>query len=452
MKLTTPRITLITSFVAVLILFAVLFRQDSGNGSADAAVVYELKAKPSQKWYRGNLHTHSLWSDGDDYPEMIADWYQDNGYQFLCYTDHNNIQEADKWIDVEKSKGGREAYDKLKKKYPEGWVVEREKEGRIEVKLKKFPELYNEFTIPEEFLLMRGEEISDRYDKYPIHMNASNIQEAIPPMRGDSVAQTMQNNVDAVIAQRERTGKAIMIHLNHPNFGYAVTAEDLMGIRGENFFEVYNGHPGVNDSGNAERASTERIWDIVLTQRIDKLNLPIMYGIATDDGHSYHDIPSRASEPGRGWVMVLADQLEAETLILSMEAGQFYATCGVDLKSVAATKKAYELAIDAEEGVEYTIEFIGTRAGYDPESEPVIGKDGKEIRTTRRYSEDVGEVLATTKGTSARYEFQGDELYVRAKVTSDRKVPNPSEVGELERAWAQPVLGPAGLAKQTKER
>ena len=142
MKNLTPRITLLASLVAVITLFSVLLRQDPGSGSADAAVIYELKAKPTQKWYRGNLHTHSLWSDGDDYPEMIADWYQDNGYQFLCYTDHNNIQEADKWIDVEKSKGGREAYDKLKKKYPEGWVVEREKEGRIEVKLKKFDELF----------------------------------------------------------------------------------------------------------------------------------------------------------------------------------------------------------------------------------------------------------------------------------------------------------------------
>ena len=28
------------------------------------------------RWFKGNLHTHSLWSDGDDYPEMIADWYK----------------------------------------------------------------------------------------------------------------------------------------------------------------------------------------------------------------------------------------------------------------------------------------------------------------------------------------------------------------------------------------
>ena len=31
-----------------------------------------LAAAEQLHWYRGNLHTHSLWSDGNDYPEVIA--------------------------------------------------------------------------------------------------------------------------------------------------------------------------------------------------------------------------------------------------------------------------------------------------------------------------------------------------------------------------------------------
>ena len=103
----------------------------------------------------------------------------------------------------------------------------------------------------------------------------------------------------------------MIIHLNHPNFGFAVTAEDLMGVRGEKFFEVYNGHSGVNDSGDEIHADTENIWDIVLAHRLREFFLPVMYGIAVDDCHQYHKIPSPAagSEPGRGWVMVLTDDL-----------------------------------------------------------------------------------------------------------------------------------------------
>lgn len=447
MRTGSPRLRFLAGLIVVGLATIMLLRESSLQQPAEAAVVYELKQAPTQKWYRGNLHTHSLWSDGDDYPEMIADWYQKADYDFLCYTDHNNIQGSEKWIDVEKSKGKRVAYDKLKQRFPEGWVVEREREGRLEVKLKTFEELFNELTIPGEFLLIRGEEISDRFEKYPIHMNASNIQEAIPPLGGNSVYDTMQNNVNAVIAQRERTGQPIMIHLNHPNFGYAVRAEDLMKVQGENFFEVYNGHPGVNDSGNEQRASTERIWDIILTQRIDQLDLPIMYGLATDDGHNYHKIPSRGSEPGRGWVMVLADKLEPATLIAALEAGQFYSSSGVSLKSVSATEKAYEIEVEAEQGVSYEIQFIGTRKGYDPKSSPVRDDKGNELHTTRQYSEDVGVVLLSEKGTSARFVFTGDELYVRAKIISDKEHPNPSELGEMERAWAQPVLGPVGLKK-----
>lgn len=27
------------------------------------------------KWWKGNVHTHSLWSDGDSPPEKVSAWY-----------------------------------------------------------------------------------------------------------------------------------------------------------------------------------------------------------------------------------------------------------------------------------------------------------------------------------------------------------------------------------------
>ena len=38
-----------------------------------------LSAAEEAKWYKGNLHTHTYWSDGDDFPEMVADWYKQQG-------------------------------------------------------------------------------------------------------------------------------------------------------------------------------------------------------------------------------------------------------------------------------------------------------------------------------------------------------------------------------------
>jgi hypothetical protein len=58
---------------------------------------------------------------------------------------------------------------------------------------------------------------------------------------------------------------------------------------------------------------------------------------------------------------------------------------------------------------------------------------------TRRYSDDVGKVLKSVTGTSATYQFAGDEIYVRALVTSSKLHSNPGEKDELERAWVQPI-------------
>ena len=100
------------------------------------------------------------------------------------------------------------------------------------MRLKTFDEVNAKLAVPDKFLLIQGEEITDRFGNLPVHMNATNVQQLIPPLHGDSVAETMQNNVNAVIAQRERTGQPMFIHLNHPKWGYGVTDEDLMRIRG----------------------------------------------------------------------------------------------------------------------------------------------------------------------------------------------------------------------------
>lgn len=434
-----------SSSALLLLLLAVLgFPLLFSDGPSLTANAEILQADSGLRWYRGNMHTHSHWSDGDDYLESIAVWYRDHGYDFLCFTDHNVLANTERWVEVEKSKGGQKAYDKLKQLFPD-WVDERTTaEGKLEVRLKRFDEVKEKIAEPGKFLLIQGEEISDRAEDRPIHLNASNVQELIPPIGGSTVLEAMQNNVNAVIAQRERTGEPILVHLNHPNFHYAITAEELMRVVGENFFEVYNGHPTVHNSGDHHHASTDRMWDIINTLRIAELKLPLMYGMGVDDGHSYHDIPhSGSSNPGRGWVVVLAKELAPNAIIDAMEAGRFYASSGVALEQVASSPAGLEVNVDAEEGVTYTIEFIGTRSDFDSKSEEVVDDEGKPVRTTRRYSSDIGETLKVVEGATASYRFSGDELYVRARITSSKKHPNPSEPDEPERAWTQPTLGPA---------
>ncbi|TFG77436.1 MAG: hypothetical protein E4H23_08705, partial [Chrysiogenales bacterium] len=46
---------------------------------------------PQSRWVKGNTHTHTNNSDGDEYPRRVARWYQDHGYHFLVITDHDMI-------------------------------------------------------------------------------------------------------------------------------------------------------------------------------------------------------------------------------------------------------------------------------------------------------------------------------------------------------------------------
>ena len=399
-----------------------------------------LQADEGRQWYRGNMHTHSHWSDGDDYLDNIALWYRSHGYQFLVFTDHNVLAEGERWIDVEASKGGATALEKLRANFPEDVDERTGDNGAQQVRLNTFREVAERMNIPGQFLLVQGEEISDSYDDAPIHLNVSNVQQVIPPMKGNSVADTMQNNIRAALDQRERTGEPMIVHLNHPNFGYAVTAEDMLLIRGEKFFEVFNGHPGVRNVGDQRYASTERIWDIVLTRRLAEFQLPLVYGLATDDSHSYHENDPGESNPGRGWVMVLARELSTRSLVDALEAGEFYASSGVTLRRVEITPSAYSVAVDPVEGETYKIEFFGSRRGYDATSEPVVDDNGNEIRATRRYSADIGETLAAVDGPTATYEFAGDEIYVRARITSSAVIPETIDADKQQRAWCQPVV------------
>jgi len=233
-------------------------------------------------------------------------------------------------------------------------------------------------------------------------------------------------------------------HVNHPNFQWAITAEELMQVRGERFFEVYNGHHEVNNTGDAAHLGMDAMWDAVLTRRLAELGLETMFAVATDDTHHYHTFGPGKSNSGRGWVMVRARHLTAESIVHAMEAGDFYATTGVTLREVQREGSRLAIEIATEPGVSYVTQFIGTRRGYDPRSEllPPSGDDpvARGRLPHRRYSKDVGAVLAEVSGTNASYTLKGDEIYVRAKIVSSKPKANGSVPGEFETAWTQPLV------------
>jgi hypothetical protein len=287
-------------------------------------------------------------------------------------------------------------------------------------------------------------EITDRFDKHPIHLNGVNLEKAIVPQGGTSIPEMLQKNVDAVVEQGRRSGRPMFAHVNHPNFFYAITAEDLIALDhapGDGFVEVYNGHSGVRNYGDAAHPDMERMWDIVLSNRLADGKAAVMLGVATDDAHTYTTWGDRQVNPGRGWVMVRAPRLTPDSISRAMKQGDFYNSTGVTLKALRLTDGAIELEVLTEKGVDYTIEFIGTRQGV-----PLEGKEQTGVpvdapgRASRIYDARIGTTFATIKGAKARYVAKGDEIYVRARVTSSKPHSNPYAQGDLEMAWTQPLV------------
>lgn len=391
------------------------------------------------RWWKGNLHTHSFWSDGDDYPEMIAAWYKERGYHFLSFTEHNLLAQGHKWITVTSKKAGG-ALKKYRAKFGDTWVEDRLRLGTNQVRLKPLAEFAPLLEEPGKFLLIPSEEITGNHLTAPVHVNGINLRDAVDPKGGSNVLEVMQNSVNSVLKQRGKTGQPMFPHINHPNFGWGITAEELMRVNGERFFEVYNGHPLVHNEGDSGHAGMDRVWDIVLTWRLGVLGLPPMFGFAVDDSHSYHTNAIKESNPGRGWVMVRAPRLTAESLIEALERGDFYASSGVTLKDIRRAGNRLSIQIAAERGVTYQTQFIGTRRGFKTDNGPLRNAAGDMLRVTHRYSDDIGEVFAQVDGPVATYELTGDELYVRAKVTSSKLKTNPYVKDETEAAWVQPVM------------
>ena len=305
-------------------------------------------AKP--RWYRGNTHTHTLNSDGDSTPDEVVRWYREHGYQFLVLTDHNFLTSVD----------GLNALH----------------------------------GADERFLVVRGEEVTSPLGEKALHVNGLDVSRKVDPATTGSVLEILQRDVDGI---RAAGG---VPHINHPNFRWSITTDELRQVRNNKLFEIYNGHPQVNNLGGGGVPGIEEVWDAILSSGI------LLYGVATDDAHTFKQPGNpNVAGPGRGWISVRAPRLEARALMEAIERGDFYASTGVELDDVQASAQRVHVAVKPIAWSRYRVQFIGK----------------------------AGRVLMESTDPVATYVPKGDEGYVRARVLESN--------GRM--AWIQPVVIPA---------
>ncbi len=334
-RLSTMRLALVAGLLVVLVSAT---RVPPRTASQD---------RPPARWLKGNTHTHTTESDGDSSPDVVTRWYRDHGYQFLVLSDHNVLTS----IDALNALHGKD----------------------------------------EGFLLIKGEEVTDKFDNRPVHINGLDVGAKVDPQGGTSLLDVLQRNVEAIRRVRG------VPHINHPNFRWAFSTEELRQVRNMRLLEIFNGHPQVNNLGGGGVPGLEEVWDAILSSGTP------MYGIAVDDAHTFSQPGNPAvAGPGRGWVMVRAERLEARAVLQALEEGRFYASTGVELSDYVATARAMTVTVKQDTWARYRIQFIGKG----------------------------GRVLHEALDSPAEYVFRGDETYVRARVIESN--------GRV--AWCQPVF------------
>lgn len=300
-----------------------------------------------RRWYKGNTHTHTLNSDGDSTPDDVVKWYLQNGYNFLFITDHEYVTNVAPLNDLFGQSG--------------------------------------------RFLLISGQEVTDSFDRKPYHINALGIDRVVMPNKLPGAVETLQKNIDDV----NKAGGVTQV--NHPNFGWALTADHLIKLQNYSLMEIYNGHPLVNNLGGGGQPSAEALWDAVLTRG------KVVFGIADDDSHYFKRIGDpTAPTPGKGWIYVRASSLTVPAILASLRTGDFYASTGVELADYKTDSRSVSITIKEERASKYTVRFIGSG----------------------------GRLLAESHSNPAVYPIKGDEGYVRAKIVESN--------GKM--AWTQPLM------------
>ena len=306
-----------------------------------------------KNFYKGNIHTHTNKSDGDEDPIKVTEWYKEHGYDFLVLTDHNHRTILDHGNTTE-TKGTP--------------------------------------------LMIPGEEVTLNFQKddvpVPIHINGIGIERVVEPIQSGTFVSTIQANVNAI---KEAGGIA---SINHPNYKWAYTTSELIQVDGATAIEVFNGIHDTNVYGSKTRPSSEQIWDAILSSG------KLIYGVATDDSHHYHDFTPQMANPGRGWICVQAESLSESSIMDSMRNGDFYASTGVYLAELEKSHNTINISISTDEDDPLNLpEYVTTITGYE------------------------GDILHETDSLHVNYELSKNTHYARATIKSS----------EGFKAWAQPI-------------
>lgn len=343
-------------------------------------------------WYKGNLHAHTINSDGKLTAEQSALLYKQHGYSFMCLSEHDYYTDLRKQIDEK---------DFILLPVLEGSVclvdssvmdidVEEVTGGKGYVDMTR-EELWGNFRKTGKFCMLKTHHIHGILGNRDMREEAGKRcfkENEYTPVRvyfdtwdGAKAAQELSDYLKS---------RGCFTTYNHPIWS-RVDCEEVRDLKGIWAMEIYN-YATVNECGEGEDTV---FWDAMLRR-----NNGIM-GFASDDNHNGGIYP----ESFGGYVMVNAEKLTHENIVNALLEGNYYSSNGAEITQWGVKKN--KVYVECPKGKRVNFIFGGGVGS----SRTVVAENGIPL-------------------TYVECPLQGNETYARIEVIDENE----------KCAWTNPVM------------
>lgn len=239
-------------------------------------------------WYKGNLHSHTVNSDGMLTPDESVQLYRANGYQFLCLSEHDLYTDYTRKYNTE---------DFLILPGVEASAILFEKAGKM-----------NRLKVHHMHGILGTKEMQENA-QMPLFTHRENLK--VPVYYGSwDGAKVAQELADSLIE------RGCIVTYNHPIWS-RVNAEEFIHTKGIFGLEIFN-YNTVNESGTGYDTT---YWDVMLREGTH------IHGIAADDNHN----EGLFDDACGGYIVVRAEKLTHENIIQSLLSGNYYSSAGPEI-------------------------------------------------------------------------------------------------------------------------
>lgn len=220
-------------------------------------------------WLKGNIHSHTTFSDGTLTPEEMKEAYQQHGYDFLAVTDHAYYTDTRTLTD-------------------------------------------------DQFTMLQGFELyANAANGKEIHVNFlwADTLDGIEP--GQAIRLPEQTGKASMALSYELREKGCFVMLNHPHWSM-LTSPEIEDDNPYHAIEIMNyGTEWLENTGDGSVFWTE------LLNRGCKL-----WNGGSDDNHNLYDVDSMYSDSFGGFTVVKAADRSPEAIIEALKTGSFYTSTG----------------------------------------------------------------------------------------------------------------------------